>query len=80
LQASACNPSSFRIADGKAAKEIEMINENKIKIGDKVKYGIFKDIVFVGFDDDKAYLEDKYGNVKEVYKSLFLKYSEILEG
>ena len=48
-----------------------------IKPGSKVSYDLFKNITFEGMDDSHVILQDKYGNIKKVYKSLFLKYGKI---
>lgn len=48
-----------------------------IKPGSKVSYDLFKNITFEGVDDNHVILQDKYGNIKKVYKSLFLKYGKI---
>ena len=49
----------------------------KIEKGTKVKYDIFQNITFEGTDEVHVILKDKNGNVKKVYKSLFLKYGRV---
>lgn len=50
---------------------------DSIKLGTKVSYDMFKNITFEGTDDKHVILKDANGNIKKVYKSLFLKYGKI---
>ncbi len=51
---------------------------DKIQAGTKVTYDLFKNITFQGTDEEHVILKDSYGNVKKVYKSLFLKYGKVV--
>ena len=41
--------------------------------GEYVNYGFYANITFEGFDDTHVFLKDKCGNIKKVYKELFIK-------
>lgn len=56
-----------------------MMDLEKIEKGTKVTYSLFKNITFEGTDEAHVILKDKNGNIKKVYKSLFLKYGRIID-
>ncbi len=51
-----------------------MININELKKGDTINYGMFKNVIYEGKDDQYVILKDKSGNTKKVYIELFEKY------
>lgn len=57
----------------------EKIDASKLQIGQKVKYGLFSNITFEGFDDNgEVILKDKYNNVKKIYRYLFEENAKIV--
>lgn len=57
----------------------EKIDANTLKIGQKVKYSLFSNITFEGFDDNgEVILKDKYNNIKKVYRNLFEENAQII--
>lgn len=49
-----------------------------LKEDSKVNYSYFRGLLFKGYDDEHVTLQDKNGEKRRIYTSLFLKYGEIL--
>ncbi len=50
----------------------------EIEIGSEVSYGFYGTVIYKGMDDEgHVLLEDKQGNPKKVFKSLFRKYGRV---
>lgn len=50
-----------------------------IKDGEKVDYGFFSNLTFRGVEGKEVVLEDKNGNQRRFYISLFKKYATLTE-
>jgi len=53
------------------------MNLEEIRVGTKVSYAFYKNITFEGTDDKHVILKDKNGNIKKVFKELFIKYGKV---
>lgn len=53
------------------------MNLKEIKVGTKVSYAFYNNITFEGTDNKHVILKDKNGNIKKVFKELFVKYGKV---